>query len=101
MKENAISVGDKKMRLLARVFGAPPADGRSLWISMHGGGGAPAEVNDQQWRNQVLERQGQAYTLYFTFLLPSCCASYSTTSKGRSGDTIRNGSDRGHIFSSQ
>jgi len=54
MKENAISVGDKKMRLLARVFGAPPADGRSLWISMHGGGGAPAEVNDQQWRNQVL-----------------------------------------------
>ncbi|OUU21376.1 MAG: polyhydroxyalkanoate depolymerase, partial [Planctomycetia bacterium TMED53] len=26
--------------------------GRSLYISLHGGGGAPAEVNDQQWENQ-------------------------------------------------
>jgi predicted esterase len=26
---------------------------RSLWISMHGGGGAPARVNDQQWQNQI------------------------------------------------
>ena len=25
---------------------------RSLYISMHGGGNAPPEVNDQQWRNQ-------------------------------------------------
>ncbi len=41
------------MRLLTRVFGAAPADGRSLWISMHGGGGAPAQVNDQQWQNQI------------------------------------------------
>jgi len=53
MKDNAIPLRDKKMRLLTRVFGTPPADGRSLWISMHGGGGAPAEVNDQQWQNQI------------------------------------------------
>ncbi len=53
MKDNVLTIGDKKMRLLARVFGKPPADGRSLWISMHGGGGAPAEVNDQQWQNQI------------------------------------------------
>jgi poly(3-hydroxybutyrate) depolymerase len=53
MKADAITLGDKKMRLLARVFGKPPADGRSLWISLHGGGGAPAEVNDQQWQNQI------------------------------------------------
>ena len=26
--------------------------GRSLWISLHGGGGAPKRVNDQQWENQ-------------------------------------------------
>ena len=25
---------------------------RSLYISMHGGGGAPKQVNDQQWKNQ-------------------------------------------------
>ena len=32
----------------------PPARGkaRPIWISMHGGGGAPAPVNDQQWENQ-------------------------------------------------
>jgi hypothetical protein len=53
LKNNVITLGDKSMRLLTRVFGAPPPDGRSLWISMHGGGGAPAEVNDQQWQNQI------------------------------------------------
>jgi poly(3-hydroxybutyrate) depolymerase len=52
-KENLIILGDKKMRLLSRVFGPPPAGGRSLWISLHGGGGAPAVVNDSQWQNQV------------------------------------------------
>ena len=36
-----------------------PSDGWPLFISMHGGGGAPARVNDSQWRNQV--RLGQAY----------------------------------------
>ncbi len=34
------------------VYGEKPAGGRSLFISMHGGGGAPKEVNDQQWENQ-------------------------------------------------
>lgn len=53
LKDNAITIGDKSMRLLTRVFGTAPADGRSLWISMHGGGGAPAQVNDQQWQNQI------------------------------------------------
>ena len=37
----------------ARNFGAVPADGRSLFISMHGGGKAPKEVNNQQWMNQI------------------------------------------------
>jgi hypothetical protein len=53
MKDNVITIGDKRMRLLTRVFGEAPAAGRSLWLSMHGGGGAPAQVNDQQWRNQI------------------------------------------------
>lgn len=41
------------MPVLEREFGKEPAEGHSLWISMHGGGGAPKEVNDQQWKNQI------------------------------------------------
>lgn len=36
-----------------KIFGDKPADGRSLFISMHGGGNAAPRVNDQQWKNQV------------------------------------------------
>lgn len=45
--------GGFTMRLLERSFGDAPEGGRSLWISLHGGGGAPVEVNDRQWRNQI------------------------------------------------
>jgi hypothetical protein len=34
------------------VYGEKPKTGRSLYISMHGGGGAPPQVNTQQWENQ-------------------------------------------------
>lgn len=34
------------------VFGPMPHDGRSMYISMHGGGGTTAEENNQQWENQ-------------------------------------------------
>lgn len=44
--------GEWRMPFAYSVHGAPPAGGRSLWISLHGGGGAPAEVNDRQWENQ-------------------------------------------------
>jgi len=48
-----LRLGDKSLRWLEKEF-APAAEGkRSLWISMHGGGGAPAAVNDQQWKNQI------------------------------------------------
>jgi hypothetical protein len=36
-----------------RVYGDKPDDGRALYISMHGGGGAPVTVNDGQWLNQI------------------------------------------------
>ena len=42
-----------KLKWLEKTFGDKPADGRSLWISLHGGGGAPAKVNDRQWQNQI------------------------------------------------
>lgn len=52
MKANEIKLGDKVMRFFVKQFGEKPVSGRSLWISMHGGGGAPAAVNDRQWVNQ-------------------------------------------------
>lgn len=40
------------LRFTYTVFGEKPADGRSLYISMHGGGNTRPEVNDKQWSNQ-------------------------------------------------
>jgi poly(3-hydroxybutyrate) depolymerase len=53
VKELVVKAASKEMRVLERTIGKAPKDGHSLWISMHGGGGAPAKVNDQQWRNQI------------------------------------------------
>ena len=53
LEAKVIKAAGKEMKYLERQFGKQPADGRSLWISMHGGGGAPARVNDQQWQNQI------------------------------------------------
>jgi dienelactone hydrolase len=53
MEKKTIVLGDKSMRWLEKTFGETPASGHALWISMHGGGGAPAPVNDQQWQNQI------------------------------------------------
>lgn len=38
---------------IQKTFGDAPAGGRSLWISLHGGGGPPFAVNDGQWQNQI------------------------------------------------
>lgn len=42
-----------RLACAVRTFGLCPADGRSLYISMHGGGNCPKEVNDEQWYNQI------------------------------------------------
>ncbi len=52
MTSRVLTLGELKMPFWYEVKGPAPQKGRSLWISMHGGGGAPAEVNDQQWDNQ-------------------------------------------------
>ncbi|MFO0810738.1 MAG: hypothetical protein U0746_19080 [Gemmataceae bacterium] len=44
--------GDKAMPIFLKTFGDEPKAGRSLWISMHGGGNGPARMNDSQWENQ-------------------------------------------------
>ena len=41
-----------RMKFDYRILGNMPSDGRSLYISLHGGGKTPARVNDQQWENQ-------------------------------------------------
>lgn len=53
VEAKSITLADKTLRWLQKDFGNAPAGRRSLWISMHGGGSAPAAVNDQQWRNQI------------------------------------------------
>jgi len=59
-KERAKEVSTKRitldgntLRYAQKIFGSAPKTGRSLWISLHGGGSAPASVNDQQWQNQL------------------------------------------------
>ena len=52
MDAKVINVDGAEMPFEMTLFGEKPKDGRSLVISMHGGGGAPKRVNDQQWDNQ-------------------------------------------------
>ena len=47
-----IEAAGARMPIWYAVYGDKPANGRSLYISMHGGGGAPPDVNDKQWDNQ-------------------------------------------------
>lgn len=35
------------------TYGEKPEGGHSLYISLHGGGGTTAKVNDRQWKNQI------------------------------------------------
>lgn len=44
--------GQLKLRYWFKTFGEKPANGRSLFISLHGGGNADPSVNDEQWENQ-------------------------------------------------
>lgn len=52
IKNKIIKDGSLEMPFDFKTFGNKPNGGRSLWISLHGGGGAPKQVNDQQWQNQ-------------------------------------------------
>ncbi len=47
-----VAADGTKMPFWYAVYGDKPKTGRSLYISMHGGGGAPPQVNSQQWENQ-------------------------------------------------
>lgn len=47
-----LRVEDREMPLFMTTYGEKPEGGRSLYISLHGGGNIPAQYNDQQWENQ-------------------------------------------------
>jgi poly(3-hydroxybutyrate) depolymerase len=52
MKARELSIGKYKMPFWYKTFGEKPDAGRAMFISMHGGGGAPKQVNDRQYENQ-------------------------------------------------
>jgi hypothetical protein len=52
MKERVLKEKELTMPFSFTTFGKKPESGHSLWISLHGGGGAPKQVNDSQWENQ-------------------------------------------------
>lgn len=47
--ESAMKFGDVKMRYITVTVGEKPEGGYPLYIALHGGGGAPASVNNEQW----------------------------------------------------
>ncbi len=65
LKGREIEAAGKKLRFEIVRFGpaeTAPKGGHSLFISMHGGGGAPSRVNDGQWTNQIRLAKGYAPT---------------------------------------
>ena len=49
---HALKIGKYEMPIWWKVYGSKPADGRSLYISLHGGGATDPSENDGQWENQ-------------------------------------------------
>jgi hypothetical protein len=52
-EQKQVSFGEYQMKFAYRILGEKPADGRSLYISLHGGGNTTPKANDQQWKNQI------------------------------------------------
>ncbi len=50
--KQSLTLDGKTMRIWWKTYGSKLSDGRSLYISLHGGGGTTASENDGQWNNQ-------------------------------------------------
>ncbi len=50
-EKKVVRVGAHTMRFKYRTCGKKPPAGWDLHLALHGGGGAPARVNDAQWQN--------------------------------------------------
>ena len=53
IESKAITIGDKTMRFQYFTRGKKPQGGYTLIFGLHGGGGCPADVNDQQHQNHL------------------------------------------------
>ena len=54
LQDCSLTINDKTIRWNECIYSRRrPPTGHSLWISMHGGGGCPAPVNDEQYENQI------------------------------------------------
>lgn len=51
-QQGLMEIRDRRMPYWYAVRGRKPPGGRSLFISLHGGGGAPPAINQAQWENQ-------------------------------------------------
>ena len=51
---NLVRAGDKQSPFVTKQLGEKPAGGWPLVIAMHGGGNAPKELNDSQWRHMQI-----------------------------------------------
>jgi hypothetical protein len=52
--QNLVRAGGKESPFYTKQVGEKPAGGWPLVIAMHGGGNAPKEVNDSQWRHMQI-----------------------------------------------
>ncbi len=53
-KNKSIVYKDKKMKYEAKTVGEADAKGLPLYIAMHGGGSAPAQLNESQWEHMKI-----------------------------------------------
>ena len=49
MQDQLIKIGENEMKFDLSFFGPEPETGWSLYFSLHGGGGVPDSVNENQW----------------------------------------------------
>ncbi|MCE9547030.1 MAG: transglutaminase-like domain-containing protein [Planctomycetia bacterium] len=59
LKENRVKYKEYTSPFVVRAVGKMPAAGWPLFIAMHGGGGAPQELNDSQWRQMQIYYRDQ------------------------------------------
>jgi len=51
LKSGQLTLNGKTMKFIYKTKGNRPPNGYTLVIGLHGGGGCPAEVNNQQYNN--------------------------------------------------
>lgn len=59
LRQHRVTYKEFTCPFVVKAVGTMPADGWPLFIAMHGGGGAPKEVNDQQWQHMQIYYRDQ------------------------------------------